>query len=63
MGFWVCQCKACKHLIKDRNGKWFKHHKHKQRSHVYKTIIKRLRQHKHEEELPRWLFSTGSYTD
>lgn len=63
MGFWVCQCKACKHLLQDRNGKWFKHHKYKERYYVYRKIIKKLRQAKHEEEIPYWTFSTGSYTD
>lgn len=63
MGFWVCKCRACRHLWKNRDGKRIKHRKNPYREQVYRAIIKKLRQAKHKEELPRWTFSTGSYTD
>lgn len=53
MGFGVCKCRACRHLRMDRNGEWFKHRKNPYREQVYRAIIKKLRQAKHKEELPR----------
>lgn len=62
MWFGVCKCKACRHLSFER-GKWNKHRRNPYRAYVYRAITKKLRQAKHKEELPRWTFSTGSYTD
>ena len=63
MWFWVCRCKACRHLSQDRNWKRNKHRKNPYREQVYRLIIKKLRQAKHLEDIPRWTFNTWSYTD
>lgn len=53
MGFGVCKCRACRHLWKNRDGNRIKHRKNPYREQVYRAIIKKLRQAKHKEELPR----------
>ena len=63
MGFGVCKCRACRHIRKNERGHWVKHRKNPYREQVYRAIVKKLRQAKHKEELPRWTFSTGGYTD
>lgn len=52
MGFGLCKCKACKNK-----------HRSRIRQSEYRRIAKKLRQAKHQAELPWDLFKTMHYTD
>lgn len=67
MGFGCCHCPYCRHVRKDKYGRRKTNKKSTYygslRPYQYKKIIKKLRQHKHDEELPNKLFNLMSYTD
>lgn len=63
MWFWLCKCRACRRIWKDKLGRRDKHHKNRERADKYRLIIKRIRRNKHNEELEKDTFNVGSYTD
>lgn len=65
MGFGCCHCPYCRHVHKTKYGyyKRYKSYWWGLRPYQYRKIIKKLRQHKHDEELPNRLFNIMPYTD
>lgn len=65
MWYGCCHCRYCRHVFKNKYGKYkkYKSYRWSLRPYQYRKIIKKLRQHKHDEELPNRLFNVLRYTD